>query len=260
MSKKKNFNNYLSNLETNEETKKYIKEMHEMEDKNEKRSNLIFASIAVPIVLVCAFTVKQIFSFSISLAKSNTQIEQSKNLANAESNENKSTAANTDTSKEETKKESAKVGALNSKIYNYLKEKSNRTDSLNKAKALNNGSDKGISTTFIAEILRDNGFDIPKSTINTKRFVSELEKAGWKKVSDYNKLEKGDVCFTTVSSKTNAPTHTYIFMGWIEEGKTDYANICDSQISEYKDTLHKRNIDASTPKKDKFSFFMRKEK
>lgn len=246
MSKNKNFNNSYSNLETSEETKKYIKEMQEMEDKNEKKNNMIFAGLAIPLILIAVFMVKQIASVSINIVKNTSNVEQNKNIiSNSESTE--------DTSKEETKQES-----VNAKVYTYLNDKANRTASLNEAKALNDGSDKGLSTIFIAEILRNNNYDVPKSVINTKSLVSELEKNNWKKINDYKKLEKGDIVFTT-ASKSNSPTHVYIFMGWVKEDKTDYANICDSQISEYSDTLHKRNIDFSTPKKDKFNFFMRKE-
>lgn len=247
MNKKKNFNNSYSNLETSEETKKYIREMQEMEDKNEKKSNIIFASLAIPLILVAAFMIKQIASVSINMVKNNSNVEQSKNIAN--SSEDTISGENKDVVNNE---------ALNTKVYTYLNDKANRTASLNEARTLNHGSDKGLSTIFIAEILRNNNYDVPESIINTKSLVSELEKNGWKKINDYKKLEKGDVVFTT-ASKSNSPTHVYIFMGWVEEGKTDYANICDSQISEYSDTLHKRNLDFATPKKDKFNFFMRKE-
>ncbi|MCY6353810.1 hypothetical protein [Clostridium sp. ZS2-4] len=250
MNKKGIFDNSYSNLETSEETKKYISEMQQMEDKNEKKNKIIFASFAVPLILIAAFMVKQLASVSINMVKNNTNIEQSKNIVNnPQSTEDTTSSEN---------KNAANARALNTKIYTYLSDKANRTASLNKAKSLNHGSDKGLSTIFIAEILRNNEYDMPKSIINTKSLVDELGKNGWKKNTDYKQLEKGDIVFTT-ASKSNSPTHVYIFMGWVEEGKTNYANICDSQISEYSDTLHKRNIDFSTPKKDKFNFFMKKE-
>lgn len=255
MNKKKIFDNSYSNLETSEETKKYIKEMQEMEDKNEKKNNLIFTSLAIPLILIAAFMIKQVTSVSINLVKNSSNVQQSKNIvSNSQPTEDTISTENKDAAKQA----SINTEALNTRVYTYLNNKANRTTSLNEAKALNHGSDKGLSTIFITEILRNNNYDISKSVINTKSLVSELEKNGWKKNTDYKKLEKGDIVFTT-ASKSNSPTHVYIFMGWVKEGKTDYANICDSQISEYSDTLHKRNIDFSTPKKDKFNFFMRKE-
>lgn len=247
MSKNK-FNNHYSNLESSEQTKKYVKEMYEMADKTERRSTLAFAAIAAPIAIIFVLTLVQMVSFSVNLAKGNANSREVQVVSNnAASSKNSTTEPNqADTSNE-----------LNDKIYAYLKDGKNRTASLEKATKLNKGSDKGLSTIFVAQILRDNGYDINNSVINTNKLVDELEKAGWEKVSDYNQLKPGDVCFTS-NSKSGAPSHTYIFMDWVKEGKTDYANIVDNQVSEYDDTYHKRNIDSATPKKDKFNFFMRK--
>jgi hypothetical protein len=54
------------------------------------------------------------------------------------------------------------------------------------------------------------------------------------------------------------PSHAYIFMGWVEDGKTDYANICDGQVEEFGNILHNRNVSIATAQKDKFSFFLKK--
>jgi len=58
--------------------------------------------------------------------------------------------------------------------------------------------------------------------------------------------------------KPGVPSHVYVFMGWVEDGKTDYAYVCDGQVEEYGTILHKRNISIATAQKDKFSFFLRK--
>ena len=79
----------------------------------------------------------------------------------------------------------------------------------------------------------------------------------FKKNTDFTELEQGDICFTTdVAKKPGVPSHAYVFMGWVEDGKTDYANVCDGQIQEYGNILHKRNISLSVSEKDKFSFFL----
>lgn len=255
MSKNK-FNNHYSNLESSEQTKKYVKEMYEMADKTEHRSTLAFAAIAAPIAIIFALTLVQMVSFTVNLAKGNANSREIQVVSNntASSKDGSANQNETATSDNST---SSVAGELNDKIYTYLKDSKNRTASLEKATKLNKGSDKGLSTIFVAQILRDNGYDINNSVINTSRLVDELEKAGWEKVSDYNQLKPGDICFTS-DSKSGAPSHTYIFMDWVEEGKTDYANIVDNQVSEYNDTYHKRNIDSATTKKDKFNFFMRK--
>ncbi|KYH28139.1 MULTISPECIES: peptidoglycan amidohydrolase family protein [Clostridium] len=245
---KKNFNNQYSKLESSEQTKKYIKEMYDMADKTEIKSNIAFAVIAVPIAIICVLTLVQMFSFTINFAKGDSTSKQAQ-IISSDTSENTSTEAQTEAS--------TVSETLNEKIYNYLKDENNRNSSLQKSIKLNKGSDKGLSTIFVAQILRDNGYNISNSIINTNRLVAELEKNGWEKVSDYTKLQPGDICFTS-NSKSGAPSHTYIFMDWVKEGKTDYAYVVDNQVSEYKDTYHKRNIDSSTPKKDKFNFFMRK--
>ena len=111
----------------------------------------------------------------------------------------------------------------------------------------------------MSEILRSNSFAIPVGTSTVKQLLTELTSMDWKKNTDFTKLEKGDICFTTdMPKKPGVPSHAYVFMGWVEDGKTDYANICDGQIQANGDILHKRNVSISVAGKDKFSFFLRK--
>ncbi|WMJ79394.1 peptidoglycan amidohydrolase family protein [Clostridium sp. MB40-C1] len=250
MNKKKNFENHLTNLESSEESKKYINEMQEMEEQYEKKSTMAFVMIAIPILILAIITVKQMISFSISMSKNSTHTE-GKQIA---SDANKGT--------DPTKNNSAAptVEALNEKIHKYLDNEANRKKTFAEAVKLNSGSEKGASSIFIAQVLRNNGETISKSAINTKTLVAELQKNGWKKITDYKQLKKGDICFAAPSKAGGSPSHTYVFMKWVKEGKTDYAYVCDSQVSEYKNTLHTRNIASPTPKKEKFSFLMRKEK
>ena len=145
------------------------------------------------------------------------------------------------------------------KIYGYLNVEENRTSVLKKAMELNKGSKTGVTVYLLSEILRSNGFAIADSTSTVKQLVTDLTSMEWKKNTDFTKLEKGDICFTTdVPKKPGVPSHTYVFMGWVEDGKTDYANIIDGQVQEYGNILHKRNISISVTEKDKFSFFLRK--
>lgn len=235
-----------NNLESSEQTEKYVKEMYDMADKSERRSTIAFIAVAIPISIIFIVTIAQMISFTFGLAQS----KNSEKIQIASNNSPSSTIS--------TNSDSVSDKSLNSNVYDYLKDKNNREASLKKAIELNKGSNKGLSSIFIAQILRDNGYNIEKSVINTEKLVSALEKLGWEKISDYNKLQPGDVCFTVNSKNSNSPSHTYIFMDWVEKGKTDFAYIVDSQVSEYNDTYHKRNIDAPTTKKDEFSFFMRK--
>jgi len=261
MNNKNKFSNKFSNLESMEDTQKYIKEMHEMSDRNARITNITFAAVGIPLLIIFALTIIQMFSFTINLAKESIDDSKPEIVSTAGNTptdtsvkDNSPDATNTSNTQNTVQVTSEK---LNSKVYTYLTDSKNRTSSLNKATTLNKGSSKGLATIFVAQILRDNGYTISDKVINTDSLVKQLEKDGWEKITDYNKLEPGDVCFT-VKSTSGVPSHTYIFMGWVQAGKTDNGYIADNQISEYKDTYHTRNISVSTSKKDKFDFFMRK--
>ncbi|EJO5347822.1 hypothetical protein NRP93_001914 [Clostridium botulinum] len=238
MSKNHKFDKHFNNL-SEENQEKYIEEMHEMADKAAKKNNLIFGAVVIPIVIVCILVVKQMVSFSFDLAKDDSS---SKN--------------DTKISKENNEKIENKQIHLNEKISKYIEDKNNRQKSFKEAVSINKGSEKGASVIFISQVYRDNGYEIPKNTISTKGLLEALSKKNWTKETDLKNLQKGDICFTS-EDRSGSPSHAYIFMGWVKEGKTDYAYVCDGQTSDYDDTLHKRNVSISTPKKDKTAFFMK---
>ncbi|MDU6878220.1 hypothetical protein ACQX0N_01620 [Clostridium tepidum] len=242
MNKNHKFDKHFNNLDE-ENQEKYIEEMHEMADKAAKKNNLIFGAVVIPIVIVCILVVKQMVSFSFNLVKDDS------------SNKNNGTEITNNVNKKNVSKKTEEI-ALNKKIAKYIQDKNNREKSFKEAVSINKGSEKGVSVIFISQLYRNNGYDIPKNTISTKGLLEELKKKNWTKETDYTKLQKGDICFTTVDS-AGSPSHAYIFMGWVKEGKTDYAYVCDGQTSDYDDTLHKRNLSISTSKKDKIAFFMK---
>ncbi|EPY2306904.1 hypothetical protein ACXATD_002574 [Clostridium sporogenes] len=246
MSKNHKFDKHFNNL-NEENQEKYIEEMHEMADKAAKKNNLIFGAVVIPIVIVCILVVKQMVSFSFNLAKDDN---------GAKNNNTEITKDVKNNNKGTDKKAENKEIALNEKIAKYIQDKNNRQKSFKEAVSINKGSEKGVSVIFISQLYRNNDYDIPKNTISTKGLLEDLKKKNWTKETDYNKLQKGDICFTTVDS-ADSPSHAYIFMGWVKEGKTDYAYVCDGQTSDYDDTLHKRNLSVSTAKKDKIAFFMK---
>lgn len=150
------------------------------------------------------------------------------------------------------------------KVYNYLKDENNQRKVYNKAVKLNGGDSANTCVYFVSEVLRRNGISIDESTCNTEQLINILKDKGWKKINNYKELEPGDLCFTTDSlgNKKGISSHTYIFMGWVEEGSFDYAYICDNQAKDYNNQVyHIRNIavvdDANGFTKDAFSFFMR---
>lgn len=231
---------------------KYIKEMHDMADKHAKRNNKVFIAVVIPVVVICIFVIQQIFSFSLNSTKKDSKPTTEFASETKTNDKNK-----TEDKKNSTDKEKSSKSALDEKIGKYLDKQENRQKSLDAAISINKGSNKGISVIYISEILRNNGIEIPKSTLSTKNLVKELEKQGFEKITDYKELQKGDIAFTT-KDKSGNPSHAYIFLKWSKEGKTDYGTVCDGQINDYDSTIHKRNISVSTTTKDKISFFMRK--
>ncbi|WP_163195487.1 hypothetical protein [Clostridium thermarum] len=150
------------------------------------------------------------------------------------------------------------------KVYNYMNSESNQEKVFDAAVKLNGGKSANACVYFVAEVLRRNNVSIPKDTCNTQQIISILESNGWNRNEDYTQLMPGDLCFTTdyLGNKNGIPTHTYFFMGWVEEGSYEYAYICDNQAKDYDNKIyHIRNIsivdEANGFTKDAFSFFMR---
>ncbi|MGH4140167.1 hypothetical protein [Clostridium sp.] len=229
--------NVFSKLKRSDESGKYIKEMHDLSDKNELKNNLIVLGLFIVVVAIIIFSILM-----------NTPFMKPKTDAVATKIVTKDTIDNT-----------AKPIATHQKVYEFLNIKTNRLSSLKKAIQLNGGSKTGTTVYVLSEVLRSNAIAVPKDTSTVKQLVIDLTALGWNKNTDVTKLEKGDICFTThMPNKADTPSHSYVFMGWIEDGKTDYANICDGQIQNNGDILHKRNISISVDDKDKFSFFLRK--
>jgi hypothetical protein len=225
------------------ESEKHIKEMHEFADKHEFKTNVVFLGLGIAIVSVILFFIL----LNTLFMKPKTDVAVSKTV----------TKNTVDSSP--TKIDDIKPIKTENKIYEYLNVEANRTDLLKKAVDLNKGSQKGITIYLLSEILRLNTFDIPANTSSVEQLMKCLTSMDWKKNTDFTQLEKGDVCFTTdMPKKPGVPSHAYVFMGWVEDGKTDYAYVCDGQVEEYGNILHKRNISILTAQKDKFSFFLRK--
>jgi len=154
---------------------------------------------------------------------------------------------------------------LEERLYSTMMNKNDRTKALNRAIALNGGKPTNTCVYFLSEVLRMNGEKIDDTICNTTQILDIMKKEGWKKEKDYKKLKPGNICFTTDEklNKNGIPTHTYIFMGWKEEGKYDYAYICDNQAKDYEGKIyHLRNIvKTETVKgytKEPFSFFLYK--
>jgi tetratricopeptide (TPR) repeat protein len=154
---------------------------------------------------------------------------------------------------------------LERKLYYSMSKKDSRIKAFNRAIVLNNGKSINTCVYFLAEALRMNGENIDDNVCNTSQLLDIMKKEGFEKEKNYKKLKPGNICFTTDERLTamGAPTHTFIFMGWKEQGLYDYAYICDTQANEYNGNLyHLRNItkveSVNGNTKEPFSFFMYK--
>ncbi|MBK5241709.1 hypothetical protein [Clostridium sp.] len=227
-------------------SEKYIKEMRLLADKNEFKNNIIVLALGIVVVSIILFSI----FMNSSLMKPKADV-----VADEQTNKEVSEVV----TKPTVDSASTIVAETQNDIYEYLNLESNRVSSLEKALSLNNGNKTGITVYLLSEILRANNYDIPTNTSTVNGLLERLTSMGWEKNTDFNELEKGDICFTTdLPEEPGSPSHTYIFMSWLEDGKTDYANIVDGQIQEFDKVLHERSISISTPQKDKFSFFLRK--
>ncbi|MCB2294171.1 hypothetical protein LGK95_11650 [Clostridium algoriphilum] len=233
-----------------DESKKYIKEMHELADKNEFKNNIVVLGLVVVVVAIILFTILM----NTSLMKPKTDV-----VTNTPTTKSTSKPTKTISPAKVAKPNVVKPVDAPTKIYEYLNVETNRTDVLKKAVKLNDGSKKGVTVYLLSEILRSNGITIPSKTTTVKQLKESLISKGWKNDTRFSQLKPGDICFTTdMPGKTGSPSHAYVFMSWTEKGKTDYANIIDGQLDEFSTILHKRNLSVSTTKKDKFSFYLRK--
>lgn len=144
---------------------------------------------------------------------------------------------------------------------NYLSVTANRRKNIDEAARLNNGSYANTCVYFASGALRAAGLDVPTSVGNTTQLTEFLQKEGYKKYYDLDKLQSGDICFAAPSGNVNeTPDHTYIFMKWVDSSHKD-AYICDNQLNEYGSCYHVRNITYKTVRKGKSKsqavYFMR---
>ncbi|MBU3180931.1 hypothetical protein [Clostridium psychrophilum] len=242
----------VTKLNQGDDSEKYIKEMHDLADKNEFKNNVVVVGLLIVVVSIIVFSL----FMNTSIMKPKTNV-----VANKPVTKNSNTIKPTKTKAvtKVAKTSTIKPIIAPTKIYNYLKIEANRNVVLKKAVKLNGGKTKGVNIYLLSEILRSNSIAIPAKTTTVKQLSDSLISIGWKKDTRFNQLKPGDICFTTdMPGKAGSPSHSYVFMSWVKNGKTDYANICDGQLDEFTNILHKRNLSVTTTTKDKFSYYLRK--
>jgi hypothetical protein len=135
-----------------------------------------------------------------------------------------------------------------SQIVSFLNLQSNLDLAEGQALNLHGGDDSDNCVYFSSSVLRDIGINVPTDMANTQHYVPFVVSQGWTEDYDVNDLYPGNICFT-VSDGTGYPTHTYIFMGWVNPFDHTLAYVADNQSN----VIHIRSmIDA--PNTDAFGF------
>lgn len=254
---------YTERMENDLEEQKYIKEMQDMEDKLAKKNNIVIISVVGVILAVVIGLGIKIMSAPVKdfTINNKTKVEDTTKKSDGKENSTKKEEEAIKENKESSTKDNKEnLPEQNYKIYTYAVGTENRNNAIKEAIKINENNKSGITAIFITEILRKSEVQVPITVTNTKALVEDLQNKGWKKLSDPKGLKKGDICFTTdMSDMQGYPSHVYIFMGWVKEGDTREAYICDSLVEQNGDSIHKRNIDYATEDKQKMSFYMRKE-
>ena len=140
--------------------------------------------------------------------------------------------------------------AIGARLANYLTPAANVSSVVNRAVQLHGGNPANTCVYFSSEAMRRIGVAVPLSTCNTGQYLSYLRSHGWVSTYDIRKLTPGSICFTT-SSGSGFPTHTFAFMGWVNNGNYTLAYVADNQGN----AVHVRNMGA-TVATDAFAFFM----
>lgn len=136
-------------------------------------------------------------------------------------------------------------------LTNYLSSNSNIASVNARAIQLHNGETANNCVFFSSEALRRIGFNVPLWMCNTKSYVPYLLNSGWKSNYNIDALAPGDICFSVDDSEGH-PTHTYVFMGWVNPDDHTLAYVADNQNC---NSIHLRSmIDA--PGIDAFHFFV----
>ncbi|MDO5038525.1 SH3 domain-containing protein [Clostridium sp.] len=120
-------------------------------------------------------------------------------------------------------------------LYYYMMDPEHQKSVDVKAVKLHNGITSNNCVYFASEALRRVGVNIPEETGYTTNLEKALKNVGWKKVTNLNQLEPGDVCFA-------GEMHAYIFMGWANEEHT-LAYVVDNQKALFNNNIyHERGL------------------
>lgn len=142
---------------------------------------------------------------------------------------------------------------LHQRIYQYMLNPANEVNVHNTAVRLHGGITVNNCAFFASEVLRRQGVSIQSAVGNVEQLQGILTRIGFQRDFNLRNLKPGDIAFT------ERFTHTFIFMGWVNQGRYDYAYVVDNQARMFGgEVYHIRKLDSYEPSKDtdKTAFFM----
>jgi len=140
--------------------------------------------------------------------------------------------------------------AIGARLVSLLTPAANVSSVVNRAVALHGGVAANTCVYFSSEAMRRIGVAVPEYICNTRQYLSYLKSNSWVSTYDITKLTPGSVCFTT-NDWAGYPTHTFVFMGWVNKANYTSAYVADNQGN----AVHIRSMRA-TYYTDAFAYFM----
>lgn len=143
------------------------------------------------------------------------------------------------------------LNLISYKLNSYLNSTSNIQSVEARAVALHSGVTINNCVYFSSETMRRIGVNVPTYMANTGNYVPYLSSIGLIKNYNLDSLSLGNICFT-VPLNTGSPTHTFVFMDWLNPDDHTLAYVADNQNS----TIHIRSM-VQTAIYDAFCFFFK---
>ena len=139
--------------------------------------------------------------------------------------------------------------SIYSKLASFLGVQANVERVKAEAVNLHDGDTLNNCVYFSSSALREIGINVPSYMSNTANYVPYLSSLGW--IKDYNidSMYPGSICFT-VNNGTSHPTHTFVFMGWVNPFDHTQAYVADNRDK----VVHIRSM-INAPGVDAISFF-----
>ncbi|WP_242874833.1 Ig-like domain-containing protein [Clostridium pasteurianum] len=145
---------------------------------------------------------------------------------------------------------SSMLNTVNFKASEYLRYSSNIQATNQTAIKLHNGINQNNCVYFSSTALRAVGFWVPYSMCNTGDYTNYLLGKGWNKQTDVSLLTPGSVCFT-VNDGLTYPTHTFMFLDWVNPDDHTSAYVADNQSND----VHVRSL-VDAPGIDALAYFL----